>query len=240
MAAPGIDNNTGTFVVNVSQQTGIDPRVLVSWIQQEGAQAQNGTGGYNYLNLRPAKGDVGVSAVTSGGFDNFQSVDAAVQSTVNRLNNPFARPILAAAKAKATPQQTIAVIASTGWDALNYGGPGGPNLQNTFAQQWGKDSLTKAPFPPGKINVTPNFFGQSLNPATPAPKKDYGDPKNSPLLPPTSIGSFLGMLSSADFWLRVGQVVGGAILLGMGLFLLMKQIGLAAPTTPLGALAAAA
>ena len=55
-----------------------------------------------------------------------------------------------------------------------------------------------------------------------------------------SVGDFLGMLSSADFWLRVGQVIGGAILLGMGLFLLMKQIGLAAPTTPLGALAAAA
>lgn len=235
MAAPTIDNNTGTFIVKVSQATGLDPRVLVSWIQAEGAYAHNGTGGYNYLNLRPAKGDVGVTAVSPGGFNNFASVDAAVQSTVNRLNNPFARPILAAAKSKATPQQTISVIAATGWDAGHYGGPGGPNLQTTFAQQWGKDSLTSAPFPPGKINVTPNFFGQGLNPATPNPQKDYGDPKNA-----GSILDFLNKFSSADFWLRVGQVIGGAILLGMGLFLLMRQIGLAAPTTPLAAVAAAA
>jgi hypothetical protein len=56
----------------------------------------------------------------------------------------------------------------------------------------------------------------------------------------TSAAGIVAPLLSADLWLRIGQVVGGAILVGMGLFLLMKQIGLAAPTTPLAALAAAA
>ena len=70
-----------------------------------------------------------------------------------------------------------------------------------------------------------------LNPVVDATKK--ATEIKSPL-------DFLKKLLQPDLWLRIGQVVGGAILLGMGLFLLMKQIGLAAPTTPLAALSAAA
>ena len=56
----------------------------------------------------------------------------------------------------------------------------------------------------------------------------------------TTTSDLFALIGSADFWLRVGQFIGGAILLGMGLFLLMRQIGLAVPTTPLAAVAAAA
>ncbi len=44
-----------------------------------------------------------------------------------------------------------------------------------------------------------------------------------------AVGGFLGTITSVDFLLRAGQVVGGAALVAMGSFLLAKQIGLAEP-----------
>jgi Lysozyme like domain len=56
----------------------------------------------------------------------------------------------------------------------------------------------------------------------------------------TGAAGIVAALMNGALWLQIVQVIGGAILLGMGLFLLMRQIGLAVPTTPLAALAAAA
>ena len=231
-----LDNNQANFVVGVSRATGIDPRVLIAWVYQEGANAPGGTGGYNYLNLRPAAGDVGVVSISPAKFNQFGSVDAAVQSTVNRLNNPFARPILAAAKGRANPSQQIAAIASTGWDAGHYGGPGGPNLQKTFTGLFTTAALTDQALSPSTALAVASNVGTG----SAADWTSYDLNNLSTDLSIKSPLDFLKKLLQADLWLRIGQVVGGSILLGMGLFLLMKQIGLSAPTTPLGALAAAA
>ena len=45
----------------------------------------------------------------------------------------------------------------------------------------------------------------------------------------SAVAGFVGKLTSLSFLLRAGEVIGGAALLGMGVFLLAKQIGLAEP-----------
>lgn len=230
-----LDNNQARFVVGVSRATGLDPRVLVAWIQQEGANAPDGTGGYNYLNLSKGNGNVG-EVSTSKRFANFGNVDASIESTVRRLNNPFARPILATARARGNPSQQIAAIAATGWDAARYGGPGGPNLRNTFSALFTPAALTGQALGPEASGGVAYEFGTK----SAADWTSYDLNNLSKDLSIKSPLDFLKKLLEPDLWLRIGQVIGGAILLGMGLFLLMRQIGLAAPTTPLAAIAAAA
>lgn len=127
-----LDDNQAAFVTGVSTQTGIDPRVIIAWDQQEGAYAPGGTGHFNYLNLRPYPGDP-YTSVSGGGFEQFGTVQDAITATVRRIKMPFAAPIEQAAAQHATPRQEIAAIASTGWDAGHYGGTGGLSLQRTFA-----------------------------------------------------------------------------------------------------------
>jgi len=127
-----VDINEVKFVTAVSTATKIDPRVLIAWIQIEGAYAPHGTGHFNYLNMRPYPGDR-YSSVSAGDFEQFSNVNDAIYSTVRRLNQPFARPILSTAASKPTPRQQIAAIAATGWDAGHYGGSGGVSLVNTYS-----------------------------------------------------------------------------------------------------------
>lgn len=50
-----------------------------------------------------------------------------------------------------------------------------------------------------------------------------------------SVGKFLGRLADPNFWLRALQIVAGAVLVGGGVFLLAKQVGLAIARPQLGA-----
>lgn len=131
-----MDKDQARFIVGVSTATKIDPRVLIAWAKAEGAYADNGTGHFNYFNLRPYPGDP-YSSVSSGNFEQFSNVNDAIAATVRRLNQPFARPIIATAAAKPTPKQQIQAIASTGWDAGHYGGNGGIKLQEIFGSMFG-------------------------------------------------------------------------------------------------------
>ena len=56
----------------------------------------------------------------------------------------------------------------------------------------------------------------------------------------TSTAGLIGEITSTAFWIRAGEVVGGAVLMLAGLFLLAKQIGLAPPPVPAPAQAVAA
>ncbi len=96
MASPPTTPAPEQFVADVSKATQIDPRVLIAWAQQEGAYAKGGTGGFNYLNLRPIAGDP-YSSVSSGGFEQFSSLSDAEAATIRRLGQPFAQPIITAA-----------------------------------------------------------------------------------------------------------------------------------------------
>jgi hypothetical protein len=211
------------FIAGVSAQTGIDPRVLVAWIQQEGAYAPGGTGGHNYLNLRPdPASDVGVSSVSPGRFDQFATVQDAIASTVARLKQPFAAPILSAAKSHASPAQEIGAIASTGWDADHYGGSGGPNLQATFAQLFGQGQLGSAYQGSGSA-AEAAITGNIPTNIGKAEKAISG-----------AAGSFGDLFSFLTSW-RFAEVVGGALLLLVGLVLLGRQFGVQPPVrVPVG------
>src|SRR5215469_17306924 len=56
MAKP-LNNDETQFIVGISEGTGVDPRVVAAWVYQEGAFRSGGTGGHNYLNVKPAPGD---------------------------------------------------------------------------------------------------------------------------------------------------------------------------------------
>lgn len=120
MNGPSVEQLRQQFITEVARRTGVDPGVVAQWTNREGAYAANGTGGLNFLNLRPAAGDVGVAAQSPGGFDQFAALPAAIDSTVNRIKQPFLQQYLAPALGKGADAQWNA-IATSGWDANHYG-----------------------------------------------------------------------------------------------------------------------
>src|SRR5438552_3986259 len=124
-----LTSDEARFVSGVSAQTGLDPRVVVAWEHAEGDYAPGGTGGHNYLNLRPYPGDP-YSSVSGGGFDQFGSVEDAIRATVRRINQPFAAGIRGSVGRP--PASEIGAIAASAWDSGHYGGFGGPNLRTIF------------------------------------------------------------------------------------------------------------
>lgn len=126
---------SGSFAAAVAAATGLNPAVVQAWVLAEGAYAPNGTGGFNYLNLRPYTGDP-YSSVSSGGFEQFSNLANAETASIRRIRQPFASGILGSA-GKGILQE-FAAIAASAWDAGHYGGPGGPRLieaYNSLASQ---------------------------------------------------------------------------------------------------------
>lgn len=215
----------GKFIVAVSQSSGLDPRVVASWVSQEGAYADNGTKGFNYLNVKPTASGTSYSGVpitvSSGGFEQFRTVEDAIKETADRLSQPFAKKIIAAgADPNATPKTEIAAIADTGWDAAHYGGSGGPNLANKFLSQWGTAALDNPSLPPGKITISPDFTGQgaSVVPADQAAQAKPYTPGSGD--GPASALSAFGQSFFGSTGKRILEVVGGAALLLLGVKLL--------------------
>lgn len=232
-----MDANQARFIVGVSTATRIDPRVLIAWAKAEGAYANNGTGHFNYFNLRPYPGDP-YSSVSSGNFEQFSNVNDAIKATVRRLNQPFARPIIATAASKPTPKQQIQAIASTGWDAGHYGGNGGIKLQEIFAGMFGGNAgLNDSYVGPdqanrvsatagtgsasdagsvdsGTVNAAGNkAVGAAAGAANSAAKQIPGVAQIE------SIGSAVGWLFSKNG----AMVIGGSIIVLLGILTLFKS-----------------
>ena len=124
------------FVKDVSGATGVDPHLVAAWITAEGAYAPGGTGGHNFLNLRPYKSDVGVVGQSGGGFDQFVNERAAALSSIARIKQPFlwTSPELggpglgAVISAHGDAVAQAQAIGRSGWDAGHYGSPPGSKL----------------------------------------------------------------------------------------------------------------
>jgi len=154
-----------TFVDAVAKQTGLDPRVVYAWTAAEGAYASGGTGGYDFLNLRPdAASDVGVASVSPGGFDRFGTLQAAISSTVARIKQPFLQQHLAPVlKAGGSPAEQIAAIAASGWDSGHYTdakGVVGGKLIADFTSQYGSAALGSASSTPLPTSGAGDTTGQ--------------------------------------------------------------------------------
>lgn len=202
------------FVAAVATATGLDPRVIYAWASVEGAYAPNGTGHFNYLNLRNAQGDVGVTGQSSGGFDQFSNWQDAATSTINRIKQPFLwsdpgnPPGLGAViSAKGSPSQEIAAIGRSGWDAGHYGSPPGSSLLARFEQQYG----TKAAGAPPIAGNTPTSPGGT-------PGGSFPNPLSGITGIATAIENFVKFITSV----RLLELVGGLALVLVGLVILAK------------------
>src|ERR1035437_535102 len=203
---PGLGNSTASeeqqFSFAVAQQTGLDPRVVTAWAQQETGGSANA---HNWLNLRPFQGDP-YASVSSGGFEQFSTLGDAVTATVKRIRQPFAAPIIASEHK--SPAQEISAIASTGWDSGHYGGPGGPNLLRTF--------LSLYPGQGGSPAITAAGSGA---PGTGA----LAGIANNPVGAVTSVTSSVTDAAKFVFSYRFLEILGGGALILVGLYILAQQ-----------------
>jgi hypothetical protein len=217
----GLDTNTAKFVVGVSSATGIDPRVIIAWVQQEGAYAKGGTGHFNYLNLRPQAGDK-YSGVSPGNFEEYSSVNDAIFSTVRRINS--GKVIKTTAQAKPTPREQIKAISSSGWDIDSYGGNGGKKLLDTFTGIFGNKGLDDAYVSPASAGAIASTAGTGS--AADAGSYDannaVSDAANLPGIKQIlSIGDLIGWIGGN--WDRMLLVGGGVILAILGILFIAKN-----------------
>lgn len=207
------------FAKAVSAATGIDPRVVIAWAQAEGAYAPNGTGHWNYLNLRPAGGDVGVAGVSSGNFDQFKDLASAEASTINRIKQPFlwqdssAPPGLGAViAAHGSPAQEIAAIGRSGWDTGHYGSPPGSKLLGDFTQLYGTKAAGAPPVGPGQAIAPGGTTGGSITSSIPGVGTIEGIG--------AGISRFVNFVTSV----RLLELIGGLALVIVGLVILGKAM----------------
>lgn len=231
--ATGLNKDQADFVSTVSAATKLDPRVVIAWLVQENADAPGGTGGFNYLNLRPYQGDP-FKSVSLGGFEQFANVNDAEIATIRRLNQPFAAQILASTKTARTPAQEISAIAGTGWDAAHYGGPGGPNLVNTFNRLFAGGASTAylaSPNLAGEIAATAGT-GSAGNASTFPGASQVSSAVSAVTAPFTSVGDAIKFLFST----RGLEVIGGGALILIGVVSLARDSTiLSAAKTPVSA-----
>lgn len=207
------------FAKAVSAATGIDPRVVIAWAQAEGAYAPNGTGHWNYLNLRPAGGDVGVAGVSSGNFDQFKDLASAEASTINRIKQPFlwqdtqAPPGLGAViAAHGSPAQEIAAIGRSGWDIGHYGSPPGSKLLGDFTQLYGTKAAGAPPVTSSQAIAPGGTTGGSITSSIPGVGTIEGIG--------AGISRFVNFVTSV----RLIELIGGLALVIVGLVILGKAI----------------
>lgn len=220
-----LDNNQAAFVEGVSKGTGIDPRVVIAWIQQEGAFKSGGTGGFNYLNITPFAGDkrAGVSA---GGFSQFNNVQDSIVATNALLHQPQYGPIIATARSKPTPKQQINAIAASPWDANHYGGSGGPVLVSVFSRLFGGNTGLNDHYvgPDQARNIATDFQGNAADWTSidmTSVGNAAGQVAHDIAAPFESIGQVLSWIGNN--WDRILWVIGGSILLILGFNMVYKS-----------------
>lgn len=250
MAQPGSGiqpgpGDAGTFIAQLAQATGLDPKVIAAWVQVEGAYAPNGTGHYNFLNLRaksPAQGYSGVALAgqSTNGFAQFLSVQDAVQETAYWINH-FGNYAGIRASTKLGPKSQIAAIAASPWDAGHYNG--GRSLLSAYSSLTSKGSswLSSITHAVGKGLVdagTGNPLGAGLDVAKGLGLGGIPGVSQADAIAqiPGETLHVLKWVMDPTNWLRVGYVLAGSLAVGAGLVLMAKSVGtsVAMPKMPSG------
>jgi len=223
-----------TFVKIFSSRTGIDPRVVIAWIYQEGAFKKGGTGGFNYLNVMPKAGDKHIGT-SSKGFAQFANATDAANAAVSVEQQGNMRVIQTMAASHPSPQEQINAIAASPWDAGHYGGTGGPKLTSVLSTLFSSAALQDKYQAPTQfnLNAVTSTFGtgsaadwtsidmHSVGQAASAAASAVGNAAHNLVAPFESIGSAFAWLGNN--WDRVLAVIGGAILVIIALIVLTKQ-----------------
>jgi hypothetical protein len=221
-----------SFIARVAQLTGLDPKVVEAWVKAEGAYAPNGTGGYNFLNIRTSKSYSGVplAGTTSNGFAQFYNANDAATETAHWINSmPNYSGIKAATKVG--PKSQLAAIAGSPWDSGHYGG--GRNLYNDYASiTKGGGGIDWGSIAGGIANGITNPVGESasLIPKIPGVNDIPGVKTATTLLDAPSqiagdISKVIGFVFNPADWLRIGYIIGGGVFVIGGLFILAKSVG---------------
>jgi hypothetical protein len=220
MAAPSAFNVWDT---SVSKAVKIDPRVLSAWSASEGAPG-NQPGYYNYLNIQTATAtSLGIPTAGTGpaGTAIFGSIGTGITAAIREINS-----LGIGGMGANTPRTQIGAIAASPWASSHYGGPGGPNLLATFSGMFGSAALDKPP-----IAASGQSYGNpGVQQVIPGPQS----PSNLPgvaavqgaISSVTSVAGFLGKLTDPNLWIRILEIVGGAVISLAGLYLLVRNVGL--------------
>jgi hypothetical protein len=250
---PQLSQDELTFVAGVSTQTGIDPRVLLTWIKGEGSP---GDQVHNYMNITASTARYNASRFgspqpsgetipTNNPTAEFASVQDGIAATVAEIRS------LGLTRFKGeTPRQEIADIAATNWASSHYGGPGGPNLQRDFAGLFGSAALDSS-YQSGSrlqsfaVQLNRGVMGDITSGAGALVDTGLGALTLIPGVNASAVGlpNTPGAQQQAASWLktklgdpfafftswRFAEVVGGALLLLVGLVLLGRQFGARSP-----------
>lgn len=217
---PGFAAQEALFSNAVAKGTGFDPRVIYAQAQSEGAYAPGGTGGLNFLNLSSdTVRSLGLpfAGSSSGGFAQFANLAQAENATIAEYRSP-AIGLTAPAP---TVSGEIAQIAATPWDATHYGGVGGPNLAATFKSLYGDTAFA------GKASTSNSgVLGSSpsglFNPST-------GAALNPPQSGLQTATNWFGWITNPKNLQRLGEIVGGSVLIGLGLVMVGRSASSSGP-----------
>lgn len=190
---------------------------LATWHSYEQSSAQN-----NPLNVTAYPPDpitVGLGGINSAGVQSYSSPAQGLQATATFLKMPNYAPILAALKSG---------------DAYGYSKSHSSDVAKSLSI-WG----TRNNFVYIATSGSPQFGSQAGAgtggiPDIGSAEKAVGSAASSVGSAATSTADFLGKLSNPMLWLRVAEVMGGALLIGLALYLIAKDMGLA-PGRPSGA-----
>ena len=226
-----------TFIVQRARQYGLDPAAVLAVWTHEGLSGGIGDHGTSFGPGQMHIGGVYDSAVAEAGAppgsdptaaNNWANSPAgidfalskvagvarglrgygAINAIVRSFENPL-QPDAEVANAEASYPQASYVAAGVGLPSMSSGGLIG-RIETAIG---------------GTVAAAPGVAGSAVQ-HVPGVKQVE------------SVGSFLGKLADPKFLLRAGEVIAGAVLLIAGLYLLARQIGLAA-VLPKGAASSA-
>lgn len=218
MASNTLDQNEGAFVRGIRNATGIDQRVVIAWMYQEGAFKEGGTGGYNYLNIAPYPGDHRIGTAQNG-FSQFANVQDAILATAHVIKQKNMNTILHTASTHPTPRRQIGAIAASPWDASHYGGTGGPDLEKTFASLFGGAQALDTPWQ--GADIAEGFKSDAAD-WTSIDMTDVAHAVEKTVINPIiDVAHAIGWVFGN--WDRVFLVIGGAVGLLVAIILLAKS-----------------
>ena len=197
---------------------------LLGWYQREGGNWQN-TATYNPLNTTLVVGGRS-NPMNAAGVQAYSGWAQGLQATAQTLAGyPQITQALAAGNASQADQQGALAADLAKWSGGAYSSvtPAGPtsttnavltsstwkNIQNWINSATGLGNMKK--------------YDKAVGNAS-----SLGGSISNPLSGLAAIGHFFGALGKAETWIRIAEVAGGVLAIGMGVVLLGKAMGMGA------------
>jgi hypothetical protein len=218
----------GQFAQGVAMRTGLNPWVVYAWTLAENSDSSVKRRPFNYLNFKSFNGKGGYKigttvynahscdpATDGGCFPGFTSVQQAAAATADLIQRDY--PTIRHSAPKGAGVQLNA-IGNSHW------GTSGSLLHRIYSQTLA--ALYRGDNLPSTFGVEPNQIPQLPGAGGNAPSSGEQVPYTQPggglfgFL--DTISNAIGALFSLAFWLRVGQVVAGGVLILAGAFILSR------------------